>query len=205
MSDFLFDEAMRTYYAQRAPEYDDWWLGTGLFAERDRPGWAEEVAELVELVARLPPIAVLDVGCGTGFLTAHLKGEVTALDQSSEMLAIAATRIGRGGHVICGEAMPLPFFDGDFDFVFASHFYGHLRPAEREVFLAEARRVAPELVVVDSAMRDDTQPEEWQERVLSDGSVHRVYKRYFRAAELAEEVGGATVLHDGHWFVAVAT
>ena len=22
---------MRDYYEQRAPEYDDWWLGTGLF------------------------------------------------------------------------------------------------------------------------------------------------------------------------------
>ena len=26
------DAAMRDYYEQRAPEYDDWWLGTGLFA-----------------------------------------------------------------------------------------------------------------------------------------------------------------------------
>ena len=68
MSDFLFDEATRGYYAQRAPEYDDWWLGTGLFAQRERPGWNEEVAELIELVAGLPPLRVLDVGCGTGVL-----------------------------------------------------------------------------------------------------------------------------------------
>lgn len=34
---------MRAYYDRRAGEYDDWWLGAGLFAERDRPGWAAEV------------------------------------------------------------------------------------------------------------------------------------------------------------------
>ncbi len=202
---YLFNEEMREYYARRADEYDDWWLGGGQFARRERPGWSEEVAELIELVAGLPPQRVLDVACGTGFLTAHLTGEVTALDQSTEMLAIAAERIGRDGRVICGEAVPLPFHDEDFDFIFTSHFYGHLPLEEREAFLAESRRVASYLVVVDSALRDDTEPEEWQERILDDGSSHRVYKRYFRAGELAAEVGGGTVLHDGHWFVAVGT
>jgi demethylmenaquinone methyltransferase/2-methoxy-6-polyprenyl-1,4-benzoquinol methylase len=195
MNGFLFDDATRSYYADRAGEYDDWWLGTGLFAQRDRPGWNEEVAELIEL----------DGGCGTGFLTAHLRGEVTALDQSTEMLEIAAARIGHGRRVVCGEALPLPFVDDDFDIVFTSHVYGHLPPGEREAFLAEARRVAPRLVVVDSAMRDGVQPEGWQERRLNDGSRHRVYKRYLRAGELADELGGASVLLDGRWFVAAAT
>lgn len=204
MSEFLVDEAMRDHYAKRAPEYDDWWLGSGLFEQRERPGWSQEVAELIAAVASLPALNVLDVGCGTGFLTEHLSGEVTALDQSTEMLAIAATRLRRG-RVICGEALPLPFFDDSFDFVFTSHVYGHLRPQERERFLAEARRVASALVVVDSALRDDTEPEEWQERELGDGSRHRVYKRFFRASELAEELGGGTVLHEGRWFVMVAT
>ncbi len=205
MDEFLFDEATRSYYSQRAEEYDEWWLGTGLFAQRDRPGWSEEVDELIALVAGLPPLRVLDVGCGTGFLTTHLAGEVTALDQSTEMLAIASTRLRRDSRTICGEALPLPFHDDEFDFVFTSHLYGHLPPGEREAFLAEARRVAPELVVVDSALRDGVEPEGWQERVLNDGTRHRVYKRYLRAAELAEELGDATVLHEGRWFVAVAT
>jgi len=201
---FVFDEAMRSYYDRRASEYDDWWLGTGQFAQRDRPGWADEVAQLVAVVAALPPARVLDVACGTGFLSAHLAGEVVALDQSTAMLQIAGERLP-GVRVLCGEAVPLPFHDGEFDRVFTSHFYGHLRGDERTDFLAEARRVAPQLVVVDSALREDVQPEEWQERVLDDGSRHRVYKRFFRASDLAEELGGATVLHDGRWFVAVAT
>ena len=70
------------------------------------------------------------------------------------------------------------------------------------MFLAEARRVAGQLIVVDSARRPGTDPEQWQQRVLNDGSRHRVYKRYFAAGQLATELGGE-VLIDGAWFVAV--
>ena len=37
---------MFEYYDRRAPEYDEWYLGTGLFAAQERPGWHEELAEL---------------------------------------------------------------------------------------------------------------------------------------------------------------
>jgi hypothetical protein len=83
------------------------------------------------------------------------------------------------------------------------HFYGHLEPGVREAFLLEARRVAPELVVVDSAMRPDQRDEEQQERVLNDGSRWEVYKRYFTGAGLAAELDGGEVLHEGRWFVVV--
>ena len=197
----IVDPLMRAYYDRRAPEYDDWWLGTGLFAERDRPGWDEEVEALVSLVESLPPCRVLDVACGTGFLTRHLRGEVTGLDQSPRMLEIAAERMPEAT-VVCADASPLPFDDGTFDRVFTSHFYGHLLPGEREAFLAEALRVGAELVLADAARRPDQPPELWQERVLNDGTVHRVYKRYFTPEELAAEMGGGTVLHAGDWFVA---
>ena len=62
---------MRAYYARRAPEYDDWWLGTGVFAKRDRPGWNAEVEQLVRVLEDLPAARTLDVACGTAFLTTH--------------------------------------------------------------------------------------------------------------------------------------
>jgi len=194
---------MRAYYDRRAGEYDDWWLGRGLYAERERPGWAEEVDRLIAVLAGLAPARVLDVACGTGFLTRHLRGEVSGIDQSQAMVAIAAGRVPRA-HIARGDAVPLPFADGAFDRVVTAHFYGHLQGDERAAFVAEARRVGTELVVVDSALRDGVDPEEWQERLLTDGSRHRVYKRYFAAAELADELGGGEVLMAGRWFVAVA-
>ena len=193
---------MREYYDRRAPEYDDWYLGSGLFAERERPGWEEELEDLRAAIAALSPARVLDVACGTGFLTRELRGEVTALDQSAAMLQEARERVP-DARFVQAEALSLPFDDGAFDRVFTGHFYGHLSGEERERFLSEARRVASELVVVDSARNEDVPEERWDERVLSDGSRHRVYKRWFTGAALADELGGGEVLHEGRWFVMV--
>lgn len=193
---------MKTYYDQRAPEYDDWLLGTGLYAELDRPGWHEEVWELERVIAELPPARTLDVACGTGFLTRFLRGHVTGLDQSERMLEIASWRIPDGG-VVVGDGLALPFPDDSFDRIATGHFYGHLNRKERERFLAEARRVAGELVIIDAALRDGVEAEEMQERKLKDGSRHQVYKRYFEPAALAEELGGGETLHAGTWFVVV--
>jgi ubiquinone/menaquinone biosynthesis C-methylase UbiE len=199
----VVDESMRTYYDQRAAEYDDWWLGRGIFARRERPGWDAEVTAVLDAVRALPPARILDVACGTGFVTRHLRGDVTGLDQSEAMLRIAAERLPRG-RTVRGDAVPLPFADGAFDRVFTGSFYGHLLDGERERFLAEARRVAHELVVLDAALRDGGVAEEWQERKLNDGSRHRVYKRFFTPDGLAAELRGGRVLHAGHWFVMVA-
>jgi ubiquinone/menaquinone biosynthesis C-methylase UbiE len=199
----VVDDEMRRYYDQRAGEYDDWWLGRGLFARRPRPGWSEEVEQLVSLIGALAPARTLDVACGTGFLTRHLPGEVVALDQSESMVAVAAERMP-GVRVVQGDAVPLPFADGEFERVFTSHFYGHLLPGERERFVAEARRVGGQLVVVDSARREDVPAEEHQLRKLGDGSRHTVYKRFLAPDELVAELGGGEVLHSGRWFVAVA-
>jgi len=193
---------MREYYERRAQEYDEWYEGTGLHAARDRPGWHEEVQELELTVAALPPARVLDVACGTGFLTRNLRGEVVGLDQSASMLGVARERTPAATFVQ-GDALELPGPDGSFDRVFTGHFYGHLSGDERRRFLAEAARVACELIVVDSALRDEVEPEELQERVLNDGSRHRVYKRYFTGEGLASELGGGDVLMDGRWFVVV--
>jgi SAM-dependent methyltransferase len=196
------DASMRSYYERRAPEYDDWWLGTGLFAARERPGWEEDVAALQSALAALAPARTLDVACGTGFLTAHLPGEVTGLDQSAAMLGVARARLPRATFVR-GDALDPPFAPGAFERVHAAHFYGHLDEAQRAAFLAAAARLAGELVVVDSALRPDGEAEAWQERELDDGSRHRVYKRWFTAEGLAREIGGGEIVHAGPWFVAV--
>jgi ubiquinone/menaquinone biosynthesis C-methylase UbiE len=193
---------VKAYYDRRAPEYDEWYLGSGRFAKRDRPGWEDEVEGLRRALEGLPPARTLDVACGTGFLTRHLPGEVVGLDQSASMLEEARRQAPQATFVE-GDALTLPFEDGTFDRVFTAHFYGHLEHDERERFLSEARRVAKELVVADSALRPDVEPEERQERILNDGSRWEVYKRYFSTQELAQELGGGETLFAGRWFVAV--
>jgi ubiquinone/menaquinone biosynthesis C-methylase UbiE len=193
---------LRAYYDRRAREYDDWWLGTGLFADRERPGWHAETEALVATIAALPPALTIDVACGTGFLTRHLPGEVVGLDQSENMLAVAQEQVP-AAQFVQGDALALPFPNDSFERVFASYFYCHLEEDDRHRFLAEARRVAPELVVVASRWDEDEPRERREERVLNDGSRWEVYKRVFEPEQLADELGGGDVLFAGRWFVAV--
>src|SRR5690242_11881167 len=103
---FARDSATAHYYDQRATEYDDWYESRGRFAERDRPRWTEEVAQLVEFVRALPPARTLDVACGSGFLTRHLRGLAVGLDQSRAMVALAQSRLPKGV-ALTGDALDL--------------------------------------------------------------------------------------------------
>lgn len=190
------------YYDRRAPEYDDWYRGVGLYRERERPGFDEELEQVTATLSALSPARTLDVACGTGFLTRHLRGEVTGLDASARMLAIASRRLPAATFVQ-GDALALPFPAGSFDRVVSGHFYGHLDERQRVAFLDEARRVAPELVLVDASRGHSAVDEEWSERRLLDGSRWEVYKRWFQPTFLVEELGGGEVLHAGDWFVVV--
>ena len=193
---------MKEYYDRRAPEYDEWYRGGGKWAWRDRRSWDAELAELVRVIGTLPAGRTLDVACGTGYLTRHLRGDVVGLDQSARMLDVARRQVPHAT-LVQGDALALPFPNDAFHRVFTAHFYGHLEPHDRERFLGEARRVARELVVVDASRAHAEVDEELQERVLNDGSRWEVFKRYFTGDRLAAELGGGETLHEGEWFVVV--
>lgn len=188
---------MKAYYHARAGEYDEWWLA----AAQTRPGWSDELDELMQTVRRLPLGRTLDVACGTGYLTRRLKGPVVGIDQSAAMIEIARRQAPDASFAVA-DALDLPFGDCSFDRVFASYFYCHLEEAERARFLAEARRVAPELVVVASRRGEADAYDRWEERELSDGSRWRVFKRVFEPDALAGELRGEAI-HAGKWFVVV--
>jgi len=193
---------VKAYYHARAAEYDDWWLQRGLYEGRADADWQAERNRVFAAVAALPPRRTLDVACGTGFVTRLLPGEVVALDQSEAMVDVAREQ-APAAELVVADALDLPFGDGSFERVFTSHFYGHLEGSDRERFLAEARRVAPELVVFDAALHGGEPRAEWQERRLNDGSTWTVYKRFFTGRGLLIELGGGEILHEGRWFVLV--
>lgn len=193
----MISNELRAYYDRRALEYDaDAYLCDG------PPGWSDGMTALERALASLAPARTLDVACGTGYLTRNLPGVVAGVDQSPAMVALTQGRLPEVV-VVRGEALALPFADRAFERVVSCHFYGHLHPDERERFLDEARRVAGELVIVEQALRDDVQPDGYEQRPLRDGSRHRIYKRYFTATSLAAELGGGEALLDDEWYVAV--
>jgi ubiquinone/menaquinone biosynthesis C-methylase UbiE len=175
---------MKEYYARRAAEYD-------------ATSWdavdASEREPVERFVAELPPGRVLDIGCGTGYLTRFLHGRVIALDQSDEMLELARARVPSADFVRA-DPPPLPFPDRMFDLAFSSNVYSHIDTADAcAEFVAEALRVARTLVVLEQAWQPGREPESWELRRLLDGSEHRVFKRYFTGEELASELNGVIV------------
>jgi demethylmenaquinone methyltransferase/2-methoxy-6-polyprenyl-1,4-benzoquinol methylase len=187
---------MKQYYDRLARDYDR--------SASSREEAAADLPGLLRAISLLPPARVLDVACGTGPLTLHLGPEVTGLDQSEAMLEVARGRAPRATFVR-GDALQMPFADRSFDRVFSSFFYGLLPFPDRGRFLAEARRVADELVLIEPTpeWEPDARTEGWEQRVLPDGSRHEIYRRYFTAESLAGEIDGL-ILFAGRW-VAMAT
>ena len=110
----------------------------------------EDVEALQAALAGLAPARTLDVACGTGFLTEHLPGELTGLDQSAAMLDVAGARIP-GAKFVQGDALRPAVRPGTFERVHAAHFYGHLLEAQRASRSSRRRGGwRGELVIVDS-------------------------------------------------------
>ena len=183
---------MKTYYDRRADEYD---------ATSYRLMDEATLAGITGTLEALPPARTLDIGCGTGWLAGSLRGELVGLDQSERMLHHYRRR-HPGAALVRADVPPLPFRDGVFDRCFTAHLFSHLQPAERELLIAEVRRVARELIVVEQQRPADHPGEAWERRSLANGEVYEVYKRYRTAPELAADIGG-TVLFENDEFLAV--
>jgi SAM-dependent methyltransferase len=117
---------MKGYYDRRAPEYD----ATSYELVRASDD-AADLDRLEAFVADIPSGRILDIACGTGWLTRLLRGEVVGVDQSEAMLRIARERVPKAQLVHAGVP-PLPFdgdsFDVAFDVAFGAHIYSHLEP-----------------------------------------------------------------------------
>jgi len=84
--------------------------------------------------------SVLDIGCGNGrnlFYRSDI--EITGLELSEELCQIVKSR---GGKVVCGNMINLPFEDNSFDFIICIAVYHHLDNNEdRTKALKEMYRV----------------------------------------------------------------
>ncbi|GAA1631337.1 hypothetical protein GCM10009733_030260 [Nonomuraea maheshkhaliensis] len=90
---------------------------------------------------------VLDVGCGTGYLTRILSpvvtptGHVTGLDPSPAMIDHARDRASANCTYVVGEGQSLPFPDGSFDLVVSSLAVHHMPTGARPEALRQMFRV----------------------------------------------------------------
>ncbi len=141
---------MASPFAQRiqaARELECW---TQIYRERPELFRLFEQAEDPEGLAakRLAQLAglqgkrVLEIGCGTGWLTRHiapLAGSYHAVEPSGSILTEASDL--RPAHVLQATGQQLPFPDAAFDRIFMSWVLLDLRPSIRSLVLLECERV----------------------------------------------------------------
>ncbi|HEU5215118.1 MAG TPA: class I SAM-dependent methyltransferase [Gaiellaceae bacterium] len=95
MSELLGEQ--KRYYAERAPEYDDWWHRRGRYELEPEAlaRWQADVAEAeAALEAFAPGGAALELAAGTGIWTrklVQLADRVVAVDANAETLALNTT------------------------------------------------------------------------------------------------------------------
>lgn len=190
-------DALRRYYAARAREYES------IYAKPERQ------ADLRRLEQLLPQMFtgrnVLEVACGTGYWTwfiAHKARNITAVDVSSETLALAAEKSWPAGRVrfAVANACALPAEFGLFDAAFAGFWWSHLRAEERGHFLATLdSRLLPgaRVAFLDNRYVEgsstpishrDADGNTYQRRRLADGSEHVVLKNFPCERELNADV-----------------
>ena len=98
---------------------------------------------IAEQVKDIPYEALLDVGCGTGFLIDILTKQKAArycgVDLSDEMIRVANDKAIPGAEFLVGSADKLPYPDESFDIVTCSQSFHHYPYPEKA--MQEARRV----------------------------------------------------------------
>ena len=124
-------EAIRTYWNTRAEGFS---LKTAHELHQDPTRW---IARIRPFFPRAGRLAVLDVGCGPGFLAillARLGHDVTAFDYTEQMLERARANAAETGVrlTICkGDAQCLPFADESFDMVVSRNLTWNLEHPEQ--------------------------------------------------------------------------
>jgi demethylmenaquinone methyltransferase/2-methoxy-6-polyprenyl-1,4-benzoquinol methylase len=190
MSDVLAE--MKRYYAERAPEYDDWWYRRGRYTrdpERERR-WLLDVAELEERLRRFAPQGdVLELAAGTGIWTRRLvptADRVVAVDANAETLAL---------NTPAAELVVADIFSWrppqQFDVVFFSFWLSHVpegRFAEFWALVRSALRPDGRVFLIDSGPPEVAGEGELQVRQLADGREFTIVKRFWQPDELAERV-----------------
>jgi len=188
VSDLL--ETQKRYYAERAPEYDDWWYRRGRYTrepERERR-WLLDVTELEERLRIFAPRGdVLELAAGTGIWTRRLvptADRVVAVDANAETLAL---------NTPAAELVVADIFSWrppqQFDVVFFSFWLSHVpeeRFAEFWALVRSALRPDGRVFLIDSGPPDGACDGELQVRQLADGREFTIVKRFWQPGELAE-------------------
>lgn len=177
-----------TYYRSLAADY----LNQGL----DLPG-GDELAEALEAFG--PAGSVLELACGPGVWTSQLlrhATDVTAVDASPEMLAIAAARAGDDRVRFIQADLFTWVPDRRYDVVFFGFWLSHVPPGRFESFwtlVADCLKDDGRVFFADDAYRTpdeliDGPSSSTIRRRLDDGTSYRIVKVPHRPGDLQQRL-----------------
>ncbi len=195
MTDLLSEQ--KRYYAERAPEYDDWWYRRGRYElEPDALArWQADAEEADAALEAFAPVgSVLELAAGTGIWTrklVRLADRVVAVDANAETLALNTAE----ADLVCADVFVWEPCER-FDLVFFSFWVSHVpekRFAEFWSLVRAALRPGGRVFLVDSGAGDTAhtgtdQADGEETRALADGRTFRIVKRRWEPDELAERV-----------------
>jgi ubiquinone/menaquinone biosynthesis C-methylase UbiE len=152
--------AVSRYWSGRAARFDQG-PSHGVLNEAQHQAWLA----LLHEVAGPPPLTVLDVGCGTGFLAlrmAELGHTAVGIDLAEDMLATAQRKVEGSGLAVSfrrGDAEAPPHDGAPYDVILERHVIWTL-PQPRAALRAWKALLKPggQLILIEGlfAMSDDT-------------------------------------------------
>ena len=184
---------MMSYYDERAEEYDEIYLGKS-HTTIDADVYRKDVANVSEMVSRFGKGHLIDIACGAGFWLPNYArncNQITFLDQSARMLSKCKDRVEELGladisSFIQGDFLDIKLEASKYDCALVGFLLSHLTLEQEKTFfrkLEENLKAKPQLMFIESAWNKRRQryqeKEGVQERVLNNGRIFRVYKRYF--------------------------
>lgn len=195
------DEELKVYYAQRAGEYDDWFLRKGRYSRGAiaDTAWAADM-DTATLWLDAQPLGgeIVELAAGTGWWSPLLAQKASTLwlyDINEEPLEFARQRLvahGLAAHIHVRDAWAEP--DRQVDGLFCGFWLSHVPRARLGDFLALCRRwLKPggRMAFIDSrrdresSAIDHPQPEnDLSVRKLDDGQTFTIVKVYWQPEEL---------------------
>ena len=197
-------QSMKTYYQQRASEYDEWFYRQGRY-DRGSEANARWFAEADEVVAALEACSltgdVLELAPGTGIWTQRLiqtASTVTAGDASPEMIEINRAKVN--AERVTYQLVDLFTWKPErtYDAVFFGFWLSHV-PLERldeflqsvammlrpggKVFFVVGRREQTSTAINHQLPAAESQV---MTRILNDGRAFEIVKNFYDPVELAE-------------------
>jgi ubiquinone/menaquinone biosynthesis C-methylase UbiE len=177
-----FEARVKDYY--RHTENYDWTRAADVFLGLETIFHRARVRETVRLLNGLGRNASwIDVGCGTGLVTRHLRGRVVGIDLNPRNLDKARRYVPAAGLVLCDAEGAMPIRDRSFDVAVCTEMLEHLLHPERA--LAEVHRILkPGGRLVGSVPGRSII---WRCRGLSSSRaqfVEEPYHKHYRKAEL---------------------